>query len=88
MLFAALIIADILSYIIIILMHMQIIDSWRLPIFAALYLFTKAFVFRDTMSILDGLVGIYAILLIFGLNFWFIYFVVAYLAYKIISLVV
>lgn len=88
MLYLALIIADILSYLIIILKDAAIIDSWRIPATAGIYLIGKAFVYRDTMSILDGLVGLYAFLIIFGLQFWFVYFVIAYLAYKIISLAI
>jgi len=88
MLFAALILADILAYLLVILIDTGILDSWRLAAVAGIYLIGKALMFRDTMSILDGIVGVYAFLIIAGLNFWFIYFVIAYLAYKIISLII
>ena len=85
--FLFLVLADIFSYLFIILIDMGLFDSWRLLFGIAFYLIAKAFIFRDTMSLLDGAVGFYAILLIFGFNFWFIYFVIAFVTYKVISLI-
>lgn len=82
-----LIIADLLSYLFLVLIDLGMLDSWRLLIAIAFYLIGKAFMFKDTMSILDGIVGLYAILLIFGFNFWFIYFVIMYGIYKVVSLI-
>lgn len=88
MIYIFLILADFFSFFIALLTHYNLFDSWRLALACAFYLLTKAYIFRDSMlSIADGLVGLYIVLLIFGFHFWFVYFVIGLFIYKGISLI-
>jgi len=74
--------ADLLSAFIILLLHFDVV-GWRLAIIVAAYLFTKAYAFRgDFASILDGITGLYVLLLMFGLHTFLAYIFVIYLLQK------
>ncbi|MFC1696711.1 hypothetical protein ACFL1H_00100 [Nanoarchaeota archaeon] len=60
---------DLCSAIIILLLEIGLNLPWNLTIAAALYLFGKAYMFKgDISSMLDGAIGVYHILLLFGFH--------------------
>jgi len=73
---------DLISALVLILIHFDII-GWKLGFVVALYLFIKAYAFKgDIASILDGVCGIYVLLVMFGLHTGFTYVVVFYFIQK------
>lgn len=75
-------IADFIIIIIIALLHYDLL-GWRIGLTAATYLIMKAVIFKGNItSILDGLCGIYIILLSFGVHSIITWIIAIYLLQK------
>lgn len=77
-------ILDIIAAIVMILLHYSV-GTWRLTLLFAVYLLLKAFAFRGNVhSILDGAIGIYMILLLFGFHSFLTFVAAIYIFQKAI----
>jgi len=57
--------------------------AFKIPlVYAAIYLVTKVFFFRDWLSIMDALAALYCLLILFGLHSGFVWFFMIYFLYK------
>lgn len=76
---------DLLTALVLFLLHLEFI-GWKIAIIAFIYLMIKAIVFfGDIMSILDAVTGVYIILLlIFGFHIPLTYLFIIYLFFKAI----
>jgi len=74
---------DFLSGIIMVLLHFGIIP-WNVAFGFALYLILKGIVFKsDFMSLFDLLMGVYMILMLFGIRTFITYIFAGYSLYKL-----
>ena len=72
---------DALSAVFLVLGHFHIV---KIPLlYVAIYLFSKLVFFRDWLSFIDAIAGIYALLLFFGLGSGLTWLFVAYFVYKL-----
>ncbi|MEM3091280.1 MAG: hypothetical protein QXD05_01845 [Candidatus Pacearchaeota archaeon] len=77
---------DILSFLLLTLTHFKIVFPTYLLFLSAIYLILKFFFFRDVMSAIDGIFGIYIIIvLIFHVSSFIYYFAAAWFSYKLLS---
>ena len=73
---------DLLTALIIFLLHNNLV-GWKIALIAFIYLMIKAVVFfGDIMSILDGVTGIYIIVLLLGFHTFLTYIFIIYLVQK------
>jgi len=76
---------DFLTAIVVAGAHYNLI-SWKLLIYHAIYLILKGVIYwRSWMSWIDIIVGIYIILMIFGLHGWMTWISICYFVYKALS---
>lgn len=75
---------DLMSGIILALLHFNII-SWNIAFGFALYLIFKGIIFKaDFMSLFDLLMGVYMVLMLFGIRTFISFIFLGYSAYKTI----
>ena len=76
-------IADLLTVLVIILMHFDILTGWRIGFVFSAYLIIKGALFIiDINSVLDICCGIYLFIMLFGFTTILTWVVVVYLAQK------
>lgn len=87
MLVWVLMILDAVSFVNLSLLHFGIGFSKELLLFSAVYLIGKAVAFREVMSIIDGVWGIYMLLaFFFGVQSFFYWLILVWIIYKFIPL--
>ncbi|MEM4259978.1 MAG: hypothetical protein QXG00_01975 [Candidatus Woesearchaeota archaeon] len=79
------VILDLIALINIVGLHFELISDWRFPMASVAYLIIKAIMFKgEFFSVIDALIGIYMFfMVIFGINFFIDYIIMAYFGYKI-----
>ncbi len=74
--------ADLISAVVVILLHYDLV-GWRIGLLFAAYLIIKGWSFRsDINSVMDILCGLYMILLVFGLSTFVSWVIAIYLFQK------
>lgn len=75
---------DLIALVSITLIQFNISLAPQLPIMSSIYLIAKGFVFRDVMSIIDLLCGVYILIaFIFGISSFIYWFILAWFLYKL-----
>ncbi len=84
-----LMVLDIISVVSLSLVHFQMISGTAILLYGGIYLIIKFLVFKDILSALDLVSGLYMIIVFFfGINSFFYYLVLAWFGYKTISMLI
>lgn len=87
MLVWVLMILDAIAFINLSLLQFGFDYSRELLLFSGIYLVGKAIAFRDVMSIIDGVCGVYILLaFLFGLQSFFYWLILIWILYKFVPL--
>lgn len=81
-----LLILDLIAFTSLTLVHLKFAVSFQLILMAVVYLIGKGFVFKDTMSIIDGVCGFYLLTAwMFQLSWSIYWLILIWFSYKLIS---
>ena len=80
---------DAISFASLSFVHFHLISNTAILLYAGFYLIVKFFIFKDILSALDMVSGIYMIMVFFfAFNSFFYYFILAWFGYKFLSMFV
>ncbi|MCR4327559.1 MAG: hypothetical protein NUV46_03190 [Nanoarchaeota archaeon] len=75
---------DLLALVSLTLIQFNISLALQLPLMSSIYLIAKGFIFRDVMSIIDLLCGVYILIaFIFGISSFIYWIILAWFLYKL-----